>query len=154
MRWMSRFLQEGGSPWHASADAVGLSAAQRSVVTEVWDGPSPMLLWIAEDAGWPDDPGPTGWQWWMETIRNQESLARSPRAFDRVFYWLTIKHYLLWWVVSTVGFWSLLITSLRTDPLTILSVVWSLVIALNTAMMILRAIARRPLILGKPSGEG
>jgi hypothetical protein len=127
-----------------SADSAGLSAAQRSMITHVWDGPSPMIQWVIEDEDWPDDPSPTGWTWWFGVIHSQKALAQSPRPFDRFFYWLTIKHYVIWWLLSTAMFGSFLNSSLTlSDPWVYFSPLWSIVIVLNTALMILRAIARR-----------
>jgi hypothetical protein len=131
-----------------SADSAGLSAAQRSISTGVWDGPSPMTLWVIDNEDWPDDPSPSGWNWWITGIQNQEALAHSPRPFLRVFYWLTIKHYVIWWLLSTVMFGFLLSSSLALNtPWEFLSALWALLIILSAVVMILRAIARhRPTI--------
>jgi len=132
-----------------SADSVGLSAAQRSMITEVWDGPSPMALWVIENEDWPDDPSPSGWNWWIVGLQNQEALGHSPRPFDRVFHWITIKHYVIWWLLSTVGFGFLLRSSLaHNNGWSILSALWSLIMVLSAAVMILRAIARRRPAIG------
>jgi hypothetical protein len=126
-----------------SADSVGLSAAQRSIITGVWDGPSPMALWLIDNEDWPDDPSPSGWSWWVTGMRNQDALAYSPQPVLRVFYWLTIKHYVIWWLLSTLGFAYLLSSSFALNtPLDFLSPLWALMIVLSAVVMIVRAIAR------------
>lgn len=135
-----------------SAESAGLSAAQRSIITGVWDGPSPMALWVIDNEDWSDDPSPSGWNWWITGIQNQEALAHSPRPFLRVFYWLTIKHYVIWWLLTTVGFGFLLSSSLSLKtPWEFVSALWALMIILSAVVMIVRATARRRPTMGGES---
>lgn len=141
-----------------SADSAGLSAAQRSIITEIWDGPPPMALWVIDSEDWPDDPSPSRWNWWMYGIQNQDALGDSPRPFERMFYRLTIKHYVIWWLVSTVGFGFLLSSSLAlNNPWSFVSALWSVMIVFSAATMILRAIARHRPTMGEhlvpPEGQ-
>src|ERR1022692_3295818 len=61
--------------------------------------PSPMAIWVIENEDWPEDPSPSNWKWWIDVMQNQEALGHSPRPFLRVLYWLTIKQYVIWWLL-------------------------------------------------------
>jgi len=126
-----------------SADGAGLSAAQRSLLTDVWDGPSPMAMWVVDNEDWPEDPSPTGLEWWVITAQNQEAMGHSPRRFDRAFHWLTIKHYVLWGLLTAVGFTSLAISSASLNTGWLFSSIFALMALLSALVVVLRATGRR-----------
>ena len=69
----------------------GLISAARSKHTEVWDGPSPINVWLIEDGDLPGEPSPAREKWWTVTLLSQEALADSPFPFWRL-YRVVIKH--------------------------------------------------------------
>jgi hypothetical protein len=102
-----------------------------------------MTLWPIEDDEWPDEPEPIQKRW-IANMLLQESLGESPRLVQRWFYRLTIKHYLLWGIFSSVAFGWFLIGELRlNDPSALLALFWSAMDLGSLALLILRTIARR-----------
>jgi hypothetical protein len=76
-----------------AASSEGLISAARSKYTRVWDGPSPMNLWLTDEGDLPEEPTPERENSWTVPFLSQEALAESPVLLERLYYRVAIKHY-------------------------------------------------------------
>jgi hypothetical protein len=134
----------------------GLISAARSKHTEVWDGPSPINLWIIEDGDLPVEPSPARDKWWTVTVLSQEALADSPFPFWRIYHRVVIKHYVAFGLVSSLTFSLLLFETLSQPNPSLLWIPLALIVVATLMVMILRGLARRqisPSSVDRPSPD-
>ncbi len=123
-----------------AANLAGLRAAFRSQITENWDGPPPFSLRLLEDGQDPKEDSQRNWEWWADGILSQEAFADSPLLWQRVFYRIAIKHYVMFGMVSAILFGFLLITTLTSAPASLFfAAFWSVLVAMVIVTMSARA---------------
>src|ERR1035441_3018965 len=126
-----------------AANIDGLISAARSKHTQVWDGPSPMNLWLINEGDLPEEPAPERENWWTVELLSQEALAESPALVWRLFYRVAIRHYVVWGLISSVFFGLILFDTLYQSNPSALSISSSSVLLIaSIAVMVLRAVAR------------
>jgi hypothetical protein len=126
-----------------AASSDGLISAARSKYTKVWDGPSPMNLWLIDEGNLPEEPAPERENWWTVELLSQEALAESPVLVGRLFYRVAIRHYVVWGLISSVFFGLILFDTLYQSNPSALSISSSSVLLIaSIAVMVLRAVAR------------
>jgi len=123
----------------------GLISAARSKYTEVWDGPSPINMWLIEDGDVPSEPSPSQEKWWTVTVLSQEAMADSPLLFLRVYHRVAIKHYVVFSLVASLVFSLLAFDMLSQPDPSVLWIPLALIVVGTLSVMVLRALARRRL---------
>src|ERR1035437_4600305 len=126
-----------------AASSDGLISAARSKYTKVWDGPSPMNLWLIDEGNLPEEPAAERENWWTVTFLSQEALAESPALVWRIYYRVAIKHYVAWGLITSVFFGLLLFDTIyQSNPSAHGISSSSVLLIASIAVMVLRAVAR------------
>lgn len=121
----------------------GLIAAARSKHTEVWDGPSPINLWLIEDGDLPGEPSSAREKWWTVTLLSQEALADSPLPFWRIYHRVAIEHSVAFGLVVSLTLGLLLLETLSQPNPSLLWLPLALIVVGTLIVPVLRGLARR-----------
>lgn len=121
----------------------GLISAARSKHTQVWDGPSPMNLWLIDEGDLPEEPTPERENWWTVTFLSQEALAESPVLFERLYYRVAIKHYVAFGLVASLVLGLLLFDTLSQPYPSVLWIPLSVIVVGSLSVTVLTSLARR-----------
>lgn len=126
-----------------AANIDGLISAARSKHTQVWDGPSPMNLWLIDEGDLPEEPTPERENWWTVTFLSQEALAESPVLFERLYYRVAIKHYVAFGLVASLVLGLLLFDTLSRPYPSMLWIPLSVLVVGSLSVTVLTTLARR-----------
>src|ERR1035437_6605167 len=126
-----------------AASIDGLISAARSKHTQVWDGPSPMNLWLIDEGDLPEEPTPERENWWTVTFLSQEALAESPVLFERLYYRVAIKHYVAFGLGASLVLGLLLFDTLSRPYPSVLWIPLSVIVVGSLSVTVLTTLARR-----------
>jgi hypothetical protein len=121
----------------------GLTSAARSKYTEVWDGPSPINMWLVEDGDMRSQPSRQRQGWWTVPFIRQEAFAFSPILMSRLYYRVAIKHYVAFSLVASLVLSLLVFETLSQPNPSVLWIPLAVIVVGTQSVMVLRALARR-----------